>query len=115
MWGFFNSRDRILANKIFGLLINPLIAPNYNLNHSSPKGFDQYFLSSYVYLDIKKSSIIHDSYTCQSFKDSQPFPTKRHGNCFVGTSLDICDDKEPSFVSCPIQCRPKDHSDWTYC
>jgi hypothetical protein len=115
MWGFFNYRDRAKANLIFDRIIHPLIGVNLNPNHSNPKGYDQQFLSDYVYPEIKKNSIIHDSYFCLTLNDSEPFPTKRFGNCFVGTLQYVCENKKPYFSPCPVQCRPYDHQDWTYC
>lgn len=115
MWGFYNSRNRDLANILFKSILNSNISSKYNLNYTSPKGYDQYFLSTYVYPEISRNSIIHDSYFCLTINDSKPFPTKRNGDCFVGTLEHSCNDKNPKFEPCPIQCRPKNHLDWTFC
>lgn len=112
MWGYYNARDRSLANHIFNLITNKDIAAKYNGNLKSPKGSDQYFLSAHVNPLINPQSIIHDSYLCTSYGGS-PFPTKRLGNCFIGSPSE-CDEKA-KFVDCPEACRPANHKDWTQC
>ena len=115
MWGFFNSRNRKLANHIKNLILDEAISKRYNKNSNSPKGEDQNFLSDYVYPLIKDKSIIHDSYTCKHFNDSKSFPTKRIGNCFIGLEklTEYC-DPDASFYICPIECRQK-NKDWESC
>jgi hypothetical protein len=112
MWGFYNSRDRNLANKIFELIKNPRIAYLYNKNLASPKGKDQEFLTDYVYPLVKGRSIVHDSHLCVHY-GGDPFPTKRVDNCFVAT-ISLC-DANSTFYECPLKCRPNVHQDWTYC
>ena len=43
MWGFYNSRNRKLANQIYNKIINKSIAFHYN--QQNKKGMDQFFLS----------------------------------------------------------------------
>ena len=113
MWGFYNERNRTLAKRILGSILLKNISIRYNSNNKSPKGADQYFLTSHVYGLIKSDSIVHDSYLCQSYGGSA-FPTKRNGNCFIGNPFD-CNMTASSFFQCPPQCRPKNHQDWLYC
>lgn len=56
--------------------------------------------------------MVHDSYLCTSFKNVKPWPTKRVGNCYVGSPIE-CGEGE-IFYPCPLQCRPNE-SDWLYC
>ena len=84
MWGFYNARNRIIANNIFELIKDNAISKQYNGNFKSPKHADQSFLAKYVYPLVKSSMIVHDSYLCTSF-GGEPFPTKRLGNCFIGS------------------------------
>ena len=98
MWGFYNAKNRELSNKIFNLILNQQIALNYNLE--SRKGLDQYFLADKVYPLIKQEAVIHDSFLCLSYGDSQPFPTKRIGNCFIGAPGGC--NQTGIFYSCPI-------------
>ena len=112
MWGFYNSRNRNLANTIFDLIINPEIGSLYNQNLNSPRGQDQYFLRDYVYPLVKNDSIVHDSYFCHKL-GGDPFPTQRVGNCFIGSRLG-CNETGIHF-GCPSNCRPKDHQNWTTC
>jgi hypothetical protein len=112
MWGFYNERNRTLANRILNLILDKNISVRYNSNDKSPKGADQHFLTSHVYGLIKVDSVIHDSYLCQNY-GGQPFPTKRKGNCFIGNPFDC--NITASFFKCPPQCRPKAHLDWESC
>lgn len=74
---------------------------------------DQNFLSAYVYPLISNNTIVHDSYLCKLFGGS-PFPSKREGDCFVGSTTN-CNKYYRFLEECPIDCRPKDHTDWIYC
>ena len=122
MWGFANSKDRQLAKKLFNSITNPVIAKNYKKNGRDRKGYDQFFLTDFVWSFAKWNATAHDSYTCSKFPNSAPFPTKRlNPECFVGLQ-NACDEgtnHEPSTSRskdfCPIECRPPNHLDWFYC
>ena len=113
MWGFKNSQNRTLAKDIYKLIVDKRLGQEFNPTGQSPKGYDQSFLSNHVYKSIKQNSIIHDSFLCTSYQDSQPFPTKRKGDCFVG-QVGTCNETG-HFYECPKECRPKDHLDWNSC
>ena len=116
MWGFRNDLNRRLANHIYGLITNRNISKFYNFNNKSQRGHDQFFLRDHVYPLIKFNSTQHDSYFCESFKNlTIPFPTERVGNCFVGGTSWACFGTNRSLSTCPLECRPKDHPDWTSC
>jgi hypothetical protein len=102
-------------------MTNPVIAENYNKNDRDRKGYDQFFLSDFVWPFAKLNATVHDSFTCHEYVNSAPFPTKRlNPKCFVG-SPDECEEslgilsplKSENF--CPIDCRPHVHLDWFYC
>lgn len=111
MWGFYNSKNKSLAERIFNLLVNKTLADEYK--KLNDRWSDQFFLRDYVYGLIKNDSLIHDSYLCCFYKDSVSFPTKRVGNCFVG-QIGNCNLNSTS-IKCPIECRPKAHLDWINC
>ncbi len=117
MWGFYNERDRQLGKEIFKKIINEAIANKYHkAGTKTKKGPDQFFLTDHVYPLIKSQSIIHDSYLCQHYRDSKPFPTQRIGNCFIGSpqkNQANCELKK--FIECPIDCRPIEHRNWNFC
>ncbi len=113
MWGFNSALGRSLANEIFKRILDSKTASKFNSNNESPKGHDQFFLSDYVYPLIHKKSIIHDSYLCKGFGGG-PWPTKRIGNCFVGSPAS-CNITGTDFYDCPVECRPKMHPDWKKC
>lgn len=77
------------------------------------KGYDQYFLTDHVYQKIFRKSTIHDSFLCNQYQNSKPFPSKRVGNCFVGIS-GFC-NVTGFIIKCPKECRPPEHLDWETC
>ena len=84
MWGFYNNRDRSLADKIFSYLIDPTISAKFNTPNEANKYLgDELFLKEYVYPLIKNNSISHDSYNCNQ-SAGKPFPSKRVGSCYIG-------------------------------
>lgn len=116
MWGFHNSRNRDLADRLYEKMINTELSKKYNKDKNK-KLFDQYFLRDHVYSSMKNISVIHDSFMCKNFHDSEPWPTKRKGGCYVGgRHKSNCETEfEEGFRQCPVECRPKKHGDWIYC
>ena len=114
MWGFKTEKNREMAKRLFNIMINLSIAPRYNFPKND-KGKDQDFLRDYFYPYLKDNSLVHDSFYCNDYHDSEPFPTQRVGSCFVGASLKDTICQNSTFLACPIECRPKDHQDWIYC
>ena len=114
MWGFYNTRDRSLADQLYGQITNKEI--NRELAQL-PNNRDQTFLKKYVHKFLRDRSVIHDSYCCAQFNDSVPFPTQRQGNCYIGsTARNLACLKEVSHLLCPIDCRPELHKkDWLFC
>ncbi len=115
MWGFYNSRDRYLAEKIFYLMMNP--------KFTNQEADDQKFLKDQVFGMVRDKALIHDSYFCRFDNNARPFPSRRSGSCFVGDQFD-CDHglddnefmKKYGFTQkCPLECRPSNHQDWEYC
>jgi hypothetical protein len=113
MWGFKNARDRKLAKRIFELALSKEIADRYNPNRNSPDFVDEEFLKDHVFSLIKDKSLVHDSFYCHHW-GGNPWPTRRLGNCFVGKP-GSCDVNGTDFDECPVQCRPKEHTDWKTC
>jgi hypothetical protein len=112
MWGFYNQRDRSTANRIFKSILHPLHSFIYNFYANSPKNNDQMYLQRNVFSHIKFNSIVHDSFCCDKY-GGDPFPSKRFGNCFVGSSVSC--NLTDNFYECPLECRPLNHQDWIYC
>lgn len=114
MWGAHVSLDRNLSSKIYELISDKSVCLKYNLNGTSEKGYDQFFLKDFVYPLILNKSTIHDSYTCAKFPNTRPFPNQRKVTEFIG-SVHTPGFKRNFTVECPIECRPKNHLDWTTC
>ena len=115
MWGLQILKDRNLASQIAAKIFDPRIAKQYN-KEINKKDKDQEFLRNKVYNMIKTSSLIHDSYCCKLYRDSEPFPTQRKGRCFIGGSGNQFNcENNSTFTPCPLECRPKDHTNWIYC
>lgn len=112
MWGYKLYQNRDVANKIFNLIVDK--GDSVNFKKSDGKGHDQYFLRDRVYPLIKFDSVIHDSYLCNYYRKSEPFPTKRKGDCFIGRP-GPCNETATGFYECPVVCRPKLHQDWINC
>jgi len=115
MWGFYNQRDRNLGKGIFKKIIDPNISKKFINGKVTEKGPDQHFLTTYVYPLIRSRSVIHDSFLCNNYKDSKPFPTKRIGSCFIGAAGNYEKCSQEKFHECPINCRPEAHKDWVTC
>ena len=119
MWGFYNARNRLLAHRIFDKIIDPKLEEKSNSKQRNRWQGDQRFLSKHVYPVLLDKSVIHDSYTCRAYKNSEPFPTKRLGSCFVGDAVFVnksrdC-ESDKKFFECPLKCRPVRHKEWIYC
>lgn len=112
MWGAHTSLNRELSKIILSLTIDENIGRQYNSDGNTPKGSDQSFLRDLVYARIKANSTIHDSYTCNTFRDSKPFPTERKIKDHIGS---VWSPEPVNMPECPIECRPHDHKDWIRC
>jgi hypothetical protein len=122
MWGFFNARNRMLAQYFYTVLTSQFISYWYRIVYPTivmPKGQDQYLLEWYFWNHAKKNSTIHDSFHCLDL-GGEPFPTQRppYENCFVG-SLGCCGSEfsNKSFnYECEPKCRPPNKiNEWIYC
>lgn len=81
------------------------------------KGGDQHYLAEVIWPFARHSSVQHDSYLCNQYPGSIPFPTQRQGSQFVGEIIRIEREEGGDFVlpHCPSFCRPPEHQDWLYC
>ena len=77
-------------------------------------GADQHLLSKHVWPWAKHISISHDSYTCQKYPNTRPYPTQRlnEPNNFVAS---VVFENHTLTKECPKACRPKNHQDWKTC
>ena len=69
----------------------------------------------YVWPWVQDYSIAHDSYFCEKFPNTRPFPVKRvekEPNNHIAAAP--C-EKHIVTEECPLACRPKDHPDWELC
>jgi len=110
MWCFRNYKDRKLGQQILKLLLEEADLRPYG--RESRKDNDQSILRTVMWPMIKHDVVQHDSFACESYPGSEPFPTKRIKGGFVGCVRD-CEEGEP--LVCPKACRPKEHEDWIYC
>ena len=81
-------------------------------------GYDQVCLSHFVWPMAKYRMMQHDSYTCKSFSNTSPFPTKREegvvGN-YVGSIVSLGGMLQSNGTECPVKCRPKNQKDMRMC
>lgn len=104
MWCFRNSKNRDLGIELFETIISDVF-------ETDPPTIDQVALNKHVWPKVKFDSLQHDSYQCNFFPNSKPFPTKRK-QFFIGCVRDCSRFKDEI---CPEPCRPKNHKDWIYC
>ena len=65
----------------------------------------------------RHESVQHDSYLCERFPGTVPWPTKRlmgRMNNFVGA---VTYNRVLGVTNreCPVACRPKEHPEWRFC
>ena len=77
-------------------------------------GEDQQFLRWYVWPWTMSNSLSHDSYYCNVYPHTSPFPTERKIESFNYVSA-FPFSFEPYKAVCPQKCRPKNHPEWEYC
>ena len=113
MWGArLNNKTRKLWKDSWkGILSDPNSFASWD-----KRGADQALLTKHVWKTFggPKGCLQHDSYLCNEFPGSVPWPTQRLMTpCnFVG-----CVFKQNVTLTekCPLQCRPKNHLDWESC
>lgn len=121
LWGYDRRRDPTTAAQIYARMLHSRIAAQYNQPLANEKQRDQHFLSYYIYPLLSKGrSLVHDSYLCHRFGDSEPFPSRRHKGCYVGAPMPSMQNGTDNCLSryhyvCPEACRPKKHPEWIYC
>lgn len=113
MWGFYSRRNRSLAEQLFRIYSDHNLVLEYK--QENKYDLDQKFLADFVYPLVLNDSVTHDSYYCELYANSMPFPTRRNGAfCHVGFIGD-CSTSTTVLQDCPIKCRPKEHLDWNLC
>ncbi|XP_066978676.1 uncharacterized protein [Macrobrachium rosenbergii] len=76
---------------------------------------DQRTLAGMLWPLAKNNMTAHDSYTCEAFSGSKPFPSQRVNHTYVGEKSYIKAFKRVAATECPATCRPSEHPDWIYC
>ena len=76
---------------------------------------DQALLERYLWPWAKALTLQHDSYHCDLFTKSHPWPSQRQEeepNNFVGAPVALNSIlRDP----CPKKCRPREHQEWILC
>ena len=108
MWCYRTTKNLIRAAQYLELMLKN--AGKRNRTSEAKKGDDQFMLQRYLWPKVKNDAIQHDSYLCKSYPGSIPYPSQRSSiNEVIGGGGDAAASE------CPIDCRPKDHTDWLYC
>lgn len=108
MWCFRNSKNRILGKKLMEAMLNR--AERRSSMKEARKHNDQTLLNQIVWPELLEDVMQHDSFLCDMFDGSIPFPTQRK-RYFVGC-VRPC---KPFKKTCPLECRPESHIDWKSC
>ncbi|XP_046452667.1 uncharacterized protein LOC124200464 [Daphnia pulex] len=95
----------------------------FTINHMHEYDYDQLLLDEFIWPIARTNLMAHDSYCCEVFQQSQPFPTQRKDRFFVGSRTIMGNGKngteELSDIDiCPHNCRPHNasfKSDWKFC
>lgn len=111
LWGFRSVMNRTFAQKVVNIIM--LNAQRRSAKQEAIKLNDQIVLTQYIWPLLKSSSLQHDSYTCNVYNDTTPFPTKRADDFRYVGCIRPCVVTER--VPCDVSCRPGSHLDWTYC
>ena len=73
-------------------------------------------MRQYVWPVAKEDMVAHDAWHCEKFPSpmNRPWPVRRRvsGSNFVGGGPKA---KSQKLVECPIECRPEEHPEWTFC
>ncbi|KAB7496591.1 hypothetical protein Anas_11174 [Armadillidium nasatum] len=78
---------------------------------------DQTYLKIKLWPEFNTDFIAHDSFCCDEYNDSSPFPTRREDGKYVGASIFGSESPSDEIVTweCHPICRPENHTDWEYC
>ena len=87
--------------------------------------FDMVYLRHLVWPFIRDKSRNYDAFNCiheDELGEAVPWPTQRIGRYYVGVGpiryehlIEISQDGWEGRWTCPEECRPKDHKNWTFC
>ena len=107
--------DRLLSKKILNIIVKYAYKRTATGSEAS-HGQDQNLFNEHIWPFMKSNTLHHDSYYCGRFKGSTPFPTKRNESIsFVGCYRPCAPVGIWKPGACPVECRPKNDTDWTYC
>eukprot|EP00095_Tigriopus_kingsejongensis_P001459 maker-scaffold288_size220435-snap-gene-0.9 protein:Tk01459 transcript:maker-scaffold288_size220435-snap-gene-0.9-mRNA-1 annotation:"hypothetical protein DAPPUDRAFT_96285" len=116
MGGTWGAKLNLERSKFFATMKRILKGSNMKRQG----GYDQSVMNRHMWPWVRPISMAHDSYLCQRYPSSRPFPTQRVpgpeiGN-FVGSVIghNHTIHAQPS-NHCPMACRPALHQDWIYC
>ncbi|XP_043215369.1 uncharacterized protein LOC122378412 [Amphibalanus amphitrite] len=104
-WNRYNDKYRPLRQKML---------ETGKLNEA--KSWDQSQLKTILWPVLVRTGdvISHDSYLCNKYPFTRPFPTKRANMTeFVGSQYTRI--VRTVMKECPLACRPPKHLDWKYC
>lgn len=75
---------------------------------------DQILLEKYVWTWAQDLALQHDSFTCEMYSKTTPWPTQREKgvNNYVGAPTALQSSVQDT---CPERCRPKNRKDWIQC
>ncbi|KAF2348068.1 hypothetical protein FHG87_021176 [Trinorchestia longiramus] len=77
---------------------------------------DQELLKLHLFPELNSSMVAHDSYFCERFPGTVPFPTRRLQRQFVGNRRYRQEYSKDSISKvCPPACRPPEHQNWRIC
>ena len=113
MWCYRTTNSLTRASRILEVMLKNAERRSNTLE--ATKGDDQIILQKYLWPKLKNDVIQHDSYLCNYYPGSIPYPSQRSAiNEFIGCATHTVQHCSVTKV-CPKDCRPWDHQDWVYC
>ncbi|XP_042855238.1 uncharacterized protein LOC122242091 [Penaeus japonicus] len=112
--GFWGAHNKDLD------LMRSLRDTMYSKPQTERYGHDQRLLKSVLWPVARTNVLNHDSFTCVKWRREHgpavPFPTQRVEGTYCGWgTYKVAEAKLVAKSECPVECRPKDHQDWTRC
>ncbi|XP_042855242.1 uncharacterized protein LOC122242092 isoform X2 [Penaeus japonicus] len=113
-FGFWGAHNKDLD------LMRSLRDVMYSKPQSEKYNHDQKLLKAVVWPVARTSVLNHESFTCKKWRREHgpavPFPTQRVEGTYCGWgTYKVAEAKLVAKSECPVECRPKDHQDWTRC
>lgn len=115
MWGMKLGAKPGVREALRAIFLDIFRKSSTYYSYDEPVGSqDQSILETYIWPVFRSLALVHDSYHCQRFGKSRPWPSQRlkGANNYVGAPVAL---NSTLNETCPEKCRPREHGEWRYC